>query len=229
MTGVALMGGALVVYLSPGTDLFSLPSVSRLGVNTPASGIVNATLVALGPILLLLGLSFRIALTRVRIPTSRWGECWLVAGFALAGSAVTLTGVFDIKAQPSTLVHNVAAFTAPIVLVITLLAARMAIGNLGSRFDVLSAAIVGGILAAFVATVGGRMLPYVLMELICFGLIGAWLWLFDASLRRLSAAARRVDDTATNPEAVWLGSAEPGRWSRARANVTRADSGRYCR
>jgi hypothetical protein len=38
----------------------------------------------------------------------------------------------------------------------------------------------------FVATDPLHLLPYGLMELICVGLIGAWLWLFEAHLRGLT-------------------------------------------
>jgi hypothetical protein len=42
-----------------------------------------------------------------------------------------------------------------------------------------------GVILLFAASVRTHLLPYGLMELICFGLIGVWLWLFEARLRGL--------------------------------------------
>ena len=187
MTGTGLAGCALAAYWAT-EPILGLPSVSRLGIDTRASWIMNATLLALGATLFALGLSFKQALTKLRSAgrLSRRAEALVVAGFILAGSAVTITGLFPVANPPSTLVHNLAGFAAPIVLMLTVLGARLALGDLGFGFDAMSAAIIAGIVGAFAATSGGHLVPYAGMELICFGMIGAWLWLFEAHLRQLT-------------------------------------------
>lgn len=184
-TVLGLAGGALAIVQASETDLTSV-SVSHLGVDAGASGIVNATLIALGASVLALGLSFKRAFATLRSASrlSRRAEGVLVAGFVVAGSAVILIGVFRIDFQPSTTIHNLAAFAAPITLMATILGARVAIRDLGLRFDAWSAAIVGSIAAAFMAASRGY-LPYSVMEVICFGSIGVWLWLFESRLRGL--------------------------------------------
>jgi hypothetical protein len=186
MTVTGFAGCALAAYWAT-EPILGLPSVSRLGIDARASGILNATLLALGATLFALGLSFKRAFAKLRHAgrLSRQAEAWLVAGFILAGSAVTVTGLFPVDAPPSTVVHNLAGFAAPIVLMLTVLGARLALGDLGFRFDAISAAIMASIVGAFAATSSGHLVPYAAMELICFGMIGAWLWLFEARLRRL--------------------------------------------
>ena len=185
MTGTALAGCALAAYWAT-EPIFGLPSLSRLGIDARASGILNATLLALGATLFALGLSFKRAFAKLRSAgrLSRQAEALLVAGFILAGSAVTVTGLFPVDTPPSTVVHNLAGFAAPIVLMITMLGARCALRDLGFRFDAISAVIMASIVGAFAAT-SGHLVPYAAMELVCFGMIGAWLWLFEARLRRL--------------------------------------------
>jgi hypothetical protein len=84
------------------------------------------------------------------------------------------------------MIHNVAGFTMPVVLMGTVVGARVALGSLGRTFDRASALILLSVIGLFVAT-PLHLLPYGLMELTCLGLIGAWLWLFEARLRGLTA------------------------------------------
>jgi hypothetical protein len=58
------------------------------------------------------------------------------------------------------------------------------VGGLGRRFDRLSVAILVVSVALFLAAYLGHLLPYALMELIGFALIGAWVWLFEARLQQ---------------------------------------------
>lgn len=80
-----------------------------------------------------------------------------------------------------------AGFTIPIVLMTVMVVARLSIGSLGRQFDRWSAVIALGVIILFAASSWVHLLPYGLMELICFVLIGAWLWLFEARLRCLLA------------------------------------------
>lgn len=189
MTGVGLIGGGLVISRATETDWPTLRSVSHLGIDHGAAGILTVTLLALGLCLLALGVSFERAFANLRSGgrLSARAEWSLIIGFLLAGVGAGLTGLFRIDGQPSLLIHNLAGFTTPVVLMATMVGARMALGGLGRRFDGMSVVIVGSVVILFAAAYRGYLLPYPLMELICFGLIGAWLWFFEARLRRLVA------------------------------------------
>lgn len=120
----------------------------------------------------------------------------------MAGIAVAVAGLFPIDTGVSTAIHNVAGFAIPIVLMGTVVGARVALGSLGLPFDRASAVIVLSVTGLFVATVRAHLLPYVVMELICMALIGAWLWLFEARLRWLTpdpAAVARDEASANGP------------------------------
>jgi hypothetical membrane protein len=180
-TAVALIGGGLAVLLST-ADPLSLASISRLGIDARAGVIMNAMLIGLGLSILALGLSFRRAFAGLPVRTTRGVKDIIAAGFVIAGVGVSLTGVFSVEVPASTVVHNLAGFTAPLVLIASLVGARIAFGSLGAVLDAFSVMVlaVSGVLFALAARVG---LPsYPVMELSCFALIGAWLWLFEARL-----------------------------------------------
>jgi hypothetical protein len=187
MTVVVLFGGGLAVSRATETQWRAGTPVSRLGVDNGAAGTVTLTLLALGIILLALGVS----LDRIFASLRSAGRLHpraaslLPVGFLVAGIAVAVTGLFRIDTRASTVIHNLAGFAIPIVLMGTVVGSRLALGSLGRPFDRASAVIVLIVIGLFVATAELHLLPYVLMELICLGLVGAWLWLFEARLRHL--------------------------------------------
>ena len=187
MTAVAVIGGGLAINRATETDLLTHMTISRLGVDAGAAGILNMTLLVLGFILLALGKSMEAAFVSLR-SVGRLGlraQRLLTSGFIVAGVAASLTGLFRIEPGISVVIHNLAGFATPIVLMATMIGARLALGSLGRRFDTLSAVILASIVWLFAAADRVHLLPYAVMELMCFGLIGAWLWLFEARLRRL--------------------------------------------
>jgi len=187
MTAVGVIGGGLAISRATESHWQVQMPVSRLGVDAGAAGIMTVTLLGLGFILLALGVALDRTFASLR-SAGRLGSVaeWLLTiGFVVAGIAVALTGLFPIHGRVSTVIHNLAGFTTPIVLMATVVGARLAIGGLGRAFDRASAAILLSVILLFAATLRGHLLPYGLMELICFGLIGAWLWLFEARLRGL--------------------------------------------
>jgi hypothetical protein len=191
MTAVGLIGGGLAISRATHPHWQVQMTVSRLGVDTGAEGIVTATLLALGFILLALGVSFDRTFASLRSAgrLGRHAQWLLTIGFLVAGLAAALTGLFPIHGSVSTVIHNLAGFATPIVLMAIIVGARLALGSLGSAFDRASAAILLGVILLFAVAVRTHLLPYGLMELICFGLIGVWLWLFEARLRRLMSEA----------------------------------------
>jgi hypothetical protein len=149
---------------------------------------MTLTLLGLGIILVALGVSLDRALAKRRSAGRRQSRAgWvLTVGFLAAGIAGAATGLFPIDTRASTTIHNVAGFTVAIVLMGTMVGARLTLGSLGPTFDRASALILLSVIGLFVATDPLHLLPYGLMELICVGLIGAWLWLFEAHLRGLT-------------------------------------------
>jgi hypothetical protein len=187
MTMVGLIGGGLAISRATETQWQAGTPLSRLGVDAGAASTVTFTMLGLGIILLALGMSLDRTFIRLH-SAGRLGPRagWLLAiGFVVAGIALAIIGLFPIDSGSSTAIHNLAGFAMPVVLMATMVGARLALGSLGRRFDGASAAIMVCVVGLFVATVELGLLPYGLMELICLGLIGAWLWLFEAHLRRL--------------------------------------------
>ena len=185
MTLVGVIGGWLAITHATETDWLTHLSLSRLGIDAGASGILNGTLVALGVILVALAISLEGTFANLRSAgrLSSRANRLLRIGFIGAGVAVGLAGVFRNDGQLPHLIHNLAGFATPIVLVSTVLGGRLAVGDLGRRFDRLSIGILAFSLGLFVAAYMGHLLPYAVMELICFLLIGALLWLFEARLQ----------------------------------------------
>ena len=189
MTVVGLTGGALAISRATQTHWQFQMSLSRLGVDTGSAAILTLTLLGLGIILLALGLALDRAFANLRAAgrLDIRAEWLLTAGFVVAGVAMVVAGVFPISDRASTTVHNLAGFTIPIALMATMIGARLALGSLGRQFDRWSAVTVLSVILLFAATHWVHLLPYGLMELICFVLIGAWLWVFEARLRCLLA------------------------------------------
>jgi cytochrome bd-type quinol oxidase subunit 2 len=182
---VGVMGGGLAISHATQTDWLTRMSVSGLGMDSGASGILNTTLVALGLILLALAISLEATFAGL-CSTARLSpraHRLLSVGFAAAGGAVVVAGLFRNHGQPSHLIHSLASFAAPIVLVATILGCRLTVADLGRRFDRLSVAILIVSVGLFVAAYPAHLVPYALMELICFALIGAWIWLLEARLQ----------------------------------------------
>jgi hypothetical protein len=189
MTVVGLIGGALAISRASKTHWQVQMSLSRLGVDSGSAGILTLTLLGLGLTLLALGLAMDRAFARLRTagrldPKAEW---LLTTGFLVAGIALAVTGLFPIQSRASTTIHNLAGFTIPIVLMATMIGARLALGSLGPHFDRWSALVTLSVVVMFGASQWVHLLPYGLMELICFALIGGWLWFFEARLRRLLA------------------------------------------
>ena len=195
MTGVGLIGGGLAVNQAAETDWVTLPSVSHLGVHPGAGGIVNATLLMLGFSTLAFGISLERSLAGLHSTgrLNRRVRGLLGLGFLVAGGAVSLTGLFRIDGglflndgEISLAIHMLASFATPTVLTATLVGARFAVGSFGRRFDGLAAVILGSLLVLAAAAHHVIVIPYLLMEVVCIGLIGAWLWLFEARLRHFA-------------------------------------------
>ena len=187
MTALGLTGVTVAAARST-SNPFAVASLSRLGLDARAGSVMNLTLVAEGVIMLELASSFRTRLAVLRRTggLTLQGERLMVAGFVVAGAALGLTGFFPVQDPGSTVVHNVGGFAAPIALTATLVAAGLLIRGLGRPFQVGSIIAIATTTVLFVEARFAHSLPYPLMELICFGLLGGWLWLFEARLRRLA-------------------------------------------
>jgi hypothetical protein len=188
MTVVVLLGGGLALSRATETQWQAGTPLSRLGVDDGAAGTVTFTLIGLGIMLLGLGVSLDRTFASLRStgrlhPRADWV---LLVGFLVAGIAAAATGLFPITTKVSTTIHNVAGFTIPIVLMASVVGARLALGTLGRSFDTASVLITLSVISLFVASVRLHLLPYVEMEVTCLALVGAWLWIFEARLRHLA-------------------------------------------
>jgi uncharacterized membrane protein len=189
MTVFGVIGGGLAISRATDTRWQAGTPLSRLGIDDGAAATMTLTLLGLGIILVALGVSLDRRLARLRsVGERRSCAGWvLTIGFLVAGISGAVTGLFPIDTRASTTIHNVAGFTMAVVPMGTMVGARLALGSLGRGFDGASALILLSIIGLFVATDPLHLLPYGQMELTCLGLIGAWLWLFEAHLRGLTA------------------------------------------
>ena len=133
MTMLGLIGGGLAISRATETQWQAGTPLSRLGVDDGAAETVTFTLLGLGIVLLALGISLDRTFSRLR-SAGRLGPRagWLLAiGFLVAGIALAMTGLFPIDTRSSTDIHNLAGFAMPIVLMATILGARLALGSLG--------------------------------------------------------------------------------------------------
>jgi len=200
MTVIGLVGGGLAISQADDPRRLIRMPLSNLGVDRGSAAIMTATLVGLGITLLALGVSLDRAFARLR-SAGRLSPfaAWLIrVEFVVAGMAVAVTGLVPNRVGLPTAFHNFAGFTFPLVLMMTMVGARLALGPLGRQFDLLSAFIGLSVVVLFAVTHWVHVLPYSLMELICFVLIGAWLWLFEARLRSLLAELRPRRRPRTN-------------------------------
>jgi hypothetical protein len=123
-------------------------------------------------------------------------EGFIAGGFAAAAVFLAATGVFPVQSPASTVVHNAAGFATPILVMVTIAGARVALGRVSWFFDRASVVLVAAIAAMFTAAWAVRVVPYALMEVVCFAFIGAWLWIFEESLRRLGHSSGASDHVA---------------------------------
>jgi hypothetical protein len=189
-TGVPL--AALRAGLSYPTGLTSL---SRLGLDARGGLILNATLVGLGLSLMALAISLRGAFEQLRRDRGLAGhpELLVLGGLIVPAAGFGVTGIFTIQTPSSTIVHNIAAFATPIVLIGTLLGARVALKGLGWEFDVASVSIAASAATLYAASSAIRVIPWAVMEAACFAMIGMWLWLFEARIRALTSRGHAAE------------------------------------
>src|SRR5256885_2132224 len=128
MTALGLTGVTVAAARST-SDPFTVPSLSRLGLDARAGGVMHLTLVSEGVIMLGRAISLRARLATLRSigGLTLRGERLIVGGFVVAGAALGMTGLFPVQDPGSTVVHNVGGFAAPISLAATLAAAGLII------------------------------------------------------------------------------------------------------
>jgi len=192
MTLIAVGGTSLAAYQAPVGYLMKLASLSRLGLDERAGPVMNATLVALGATLIAFGVSLLPVFGRLRGQRrlSARAEQFIEGGLAAAAVFLAATGLFPVESPASTVVHNAAGFAMPVILMLTIGGARLSMGSMGSDFDRASVIVVTGAAGTFGVTWQTRLIPYPVMEAVCFGLIGIWLWLFEDYVRRVERSAR---------------------------------------
>jgi len=117
MTALGLSGLTVTAARST-SDPFTVPSLSRLGLDARAGGVMNLTLVGEAVIMLGLAVSFRTRFAKLRRigGLTLRGERFLIGGFVVTGAALGLTGLFRVQDPGSTVVHNVGGFAAPMAL-----------------------------------------------------------------------------------------------------------------
>jgi hypothetical protein len=181
-TGLAIMAAE--------DDRWQDGTLSHLGADAGAGPWFQATLAAAG--LLALALAFAmwpvfdrlLAAGRMSV---RWR--WLHrTGVAVLGPGLLAAMLFPLDVAPAVdLLHGTAVYGISVLLLGTMLTARLAVPSLGDRFGRASLAVLAAILLLYLAAVMGP-LSFAAIELVAFPLGGLWLL---AWVRALEGRATR--------------------------------------
>jgi len=185
LAAVALTGMAASAALAvdPG---WTRATISALTIDRGAALPFRLTMVAIGVLLLAIAWWSRPTVRRlVGGGAARAPARVVPAAIATMGLGAIGVALFPTVDQPAILIaHGTAAYAIPVVAIGLMVGARPAIPSLGDRFGRASLAGLAAILVLYLAAIAG-LVPYAAMELVAFGVVGAWLVGFLAALTAL--------------------------------------------
>lgn len=189
---IAALGvGGVGVALAIATDeSWTRLTLSQLSADATAGPLFRATVIAVGIVFLPLAWLLDGAVVQLR-DAGAIGRGWAREhrlGFWLMGPAFIGTGLFALGVSPLVeLAHGVAAYASPIVVLVLMFTAPIAVPSLRPWAGRATLGVLAAILLAYGAAVVG-LVSYAAMELVAFALAGAWFgWFAD----RLAALASR--------------------------------------
>ncbi len=176
------IGGIAVSLVIASDDAWTRLTLSQLSADPLAGPLFRVTIVAVG--LCFLPLAWRLdRVVRVLRDDGSLGRAWAREyrlGLWLMGPAFIATGVFALGVSPIIeLIHGVAAYTPPIVVLVLMFTAPIAVPSLRPRAGRATLGALAAILLAYGAAVID-LISYAAMELVAFALAGAWFaWFVD--------------------------------------------------
>jgi hypothetical protein len=185
------IGGIAASLAIAGDDSWTRLTLSQLSADPVAGPLFRSTIVAVG--LCFLPLAWRLdhVVSALR-DTGSLGRAWAReyrVGLWLMGPAFIATGVFALGVSPIIeLIHGVAAYTAPIVVLVLMFSAPIAVPALRPRAGRATLGILAAILLAYGAAVID-LISYAAMELVAFALAGGWFAWFVDRLAGMAVAA----------------------------------------
>lgn len=195
MAVVGVTGTVLAVAMASLPEWRTEP-ISVLSRDPAAGGLFRATMIATGAIGFAVAPAVAghvAALREAGWMTPGWARAWGVGWIGLAAGFVGV-GLFALGVSPwLEIAHGAAAYAVPMLVLAAMLTARLAIPRIGDRIGRASLAALAVILVAYVGAVAG-VVPYALMEVIAFGIGGAWigwiLWCTRGAVVTQVASAR---------------------------------------
>ncbi len=183
IVGVLAAIGLLLAIMNATSREWWWANVSTLGVDPGSDIYFNLTMVALGFVFPIVAIPMRQQLADARdvgLTSSRWAAAYR-AGIGAIPIAFVAIGLFHIGGKPlHHMIHNVAGFSIPLIVMVMMLTVHWAVPVLGSRFSIRALLVDVAIVALFVLA-AVQVISYSLMEIL--GFIICWGWLLPFSLR----------------------------------------------
>lgn len=192
LAAMALVGmvGTLVSVAIATQPEWRTEPISVLSRDPAAGGLFRATMIATGALGFLVAPAIAAHVAAVRDAgwmSVRWAATWRIGWIALAAGFVGV-GLFPLGVSPwLEIAHGIAAYTVPVLVLGAMLTVRLAIPGLGDGVGRASLVGLAVILLGYLGAVAD-VLPFAFMEVMAFGIGGAWvalvLWLTRADLLR---------------------------------------------
>ena len=182
VVGVLAAIGLLLAVMNATSREWWWANVSTLGIDPGSDIYFNLTMVGLGIVFPVVAIPIRRQLADARDAgwmSPRWAAAYR-AGIGAIPIAFVAIGLFHIGGKPlHHMIHNVAGFSIPLVVMAMMLTVHWAVPALGSRFSV-RALVVDAIIVALFFLAALQVISYSLMEIL--GFIICWAWLLPFSL-----------------------------------------------
>lgn len=195
---VTSVGFLLTVTNASSADWWWL-NASSLGIDPGAHLYFNLTMILVGLLFIGVAIPLRTQLLELRVrglASPRWADAYRL-GIAAIPVALICVGMFHIGgSRLPWLIHDVAGFLVPMVVMGMMLTIQLAVPGLRRGFERRSLLIVAAIVGLFVLAVT-RVISYSMMEIVSFAICWAWLlryalqaeMLLDRSARSVPARA----------------------------------------
>ncbi len=183
IVGVLAAIGLLLAIMNATSREWWWANVSTLGVDPGSDIYFNLTMVALGFVFPIVAIPMRQQLADARdvgLMSSRWAAAYR-AGIGAIPIAFVAIGLFHIGGKPlHHMIHNVAGFSIPLIVMVMMLTVHWAAPAVGGRFSA-RALVIDAVIVALFFLAALEVISYSLMEIL--GFIICWAWLLPFSLR----------------------------------------------
>jgi hypothetical membrane protein len=187
VVGVVAAFGFLLAVTNASTNDWYWINASTLGIDPGAHVYFNLTMIALGCLFVGVSIPLRRQLVELRdrgLTSAGWAAAYRLGLLAIPVGLVGV-GVFHIGgAKLPWLLHDIAGFLIPLVVMAMMLTLHWAVPALHGRFERRALLIVGAIVGLFVLAVL-EAISYSMMEIVSFVICWAWLLRYSLEVETL--------------------------------------------